>query len=468
MFVFLNKRGFATVGVIIVILFAILLGGVLVWQPWSSKEILPEMSDQGPTKTNCGSISDLTDLSTEMDCLCQAFYECKPAILDATEAYLALLNAEEVKMEILGPVGEDCKWKFSYKIHGEETRYSECIIPFLPKKLKQGQECYNQVFAPMTQIRHYENTEYCNGTLTDALLISCEDACKKRGYERGVCNTSKLGAQLPKGIKCSNRSENYAGHLASCKENGVTFPCCCYDGELKALSGDFVAFGDMGIGNLLSYERLRIIKPATCFARQDLYFNLKNTYPEGTEKIPVKVYIDNEEMDLGNYNYLKNAAAGFDMPLTFIPFGENLVYVDFPKSTPGRRIKVVVDPENIFKETNEENNSIEKIFSNEKMDLSYVSADPKGMFDMLTITIQRDKIVEYCPPFDFDLYVDGERAETTYFNFSDKLEGTIRGPKLKPGKHTIRLVIDSKNIVEESNEENNDIIFTVEVPESGE
>lgn len=204
------------------------------------------------------------------------------------------------------------------------------------------------------------------------------------------------------------------------------------------------------------------MEEAYCYMSQDLYFTLNNTFNETLESVRYKVYSNGT---LKGSDKLKRVE---DSKYEISP-GENTVYLPFNYSTPERTIEIVLDPDNYIEESNENNNSIQRTFSPEKMDIFYYSHEYNDFMDTLYITIVRDKILEYCPPFDLEVYVDGGLffGNPTFFGFSGALgqEGEVWVENLDPGTHEIELIIDTWDVVDESNEANNEPTFTVEIPE---
>jgi hypothetical protein len=288
-----------------------------------------------------------------------------------------------------------------------------------------------------------------------------------------------------KGGKICNSDENCSIALISAFDTNKCCPGICervnLPEEKLKISGDLMISGIGTNGKLMRTNCFGMAKgqateePFIFDDSQILLFNLENTFSRTfgenfKDYIEYDIYVDNNKVNLAEYSRygrLRRLTGESFMDFT-IPPGKNEVFVEFKKSIAGKRIKIVLDPNKKFLE---EPISIENIFPDEKMDISYDSIEYKTFMNQTFILLKRDKKLEECPAFMTEIYLNGERYnDAAFYGFSksdgaDELGGRVWGPKdLQPGQYEIRIVIDSTKVVDESNENNNDLTVTLTVP----
>jgi len=223
--------------------------------------------------------------------------------------------------------------------------------------------------------------------------------------------------------------------------------------------GDLSVSGDLASGWISASS---IVQP-NC-GGQELYFTLGNSFGENVELVKYDVSVDGDNY-AETYAYLLSVGNG----IKILP-GENTAYFSYNLSPPGHTVRVEVDPYNEIAESDETNNVIETTFAvGDKMDLFYAESY-KAPYGQLSVDINRDLKLDYCPPFDNEVYVDGVRHEEwshqfSGFHYKEGFQGYFRVGDFEPGTYEIRLVIDKENQVLESDETNNDVTFTVEILE---
>jgi len=259
--------------------------------------------------------------------------------------------------------------------------------------------------------------------------------------------------------------------------------CCFGNCEIEEiLSGNFDLSGDIELSGLF----LAKLKEENCWGMSGtlssgepdissprdriLYFNLKNEFEENIPKISYDLYLDGIKLDLEDYSprfnklrRLEGLSEHLGLANNYeIPPGNNVVFTEFQESVAGHTIKIVVDPE---KEYIQEPVSIETSFPQEKMDIYYDSVRYSKSMDRIFIDIMRDKVLKECSAFATEIYIDGSPyMDAKFFGFNGK-EGSVWGPKnLSSGEHTIQIILDSTNTVDESNEENNEITEVIVIP----
>jgi len=413
--------------------------------------------------TDCGDSSSGSATQQESTtCFGAGILECVSSTTQLdTEYYESAFSVE-------GSDGDQCttRWDIGEQLVDnyilEEGLYSSCThsISEFDESFSVWGEPEGGAYFTVVLLHALGNQEVCSGTLIDRINEPCEQLCGYNGYGFGTCMTDEAKSIYS---ECSYSSEENLGPVPACNPDGTwSTSCCCAATEedmlIPGMDGDLSTIGAIEIGRNYFDE----IAPANCSSSQDIYFTVHNSSTQELEDVRFELYVDNVQVELSSYASTLERVTDDWANSRVIPEGEHLVSIEFSESTPGKTIKVVLDPNDYLKETDETNNVIETTFSSEKMDLSF--SHHLDVFGDLDITITRDKILDYCPPFDIELYVDGVQDNVWFYGFdSGVLEETLWGPNLALGEHEIRFVIDPANKVDESDETNNDVTFTVTV-----
>jgi len=417
--------------------------------------------------TDCSVFSDITIAE---DCFGLALLGCNPA----TYNFDWTLDFNSV-FSVQGSNGDQCttRWEITDIKRDsaivEEGMISDCThsISVFNEEAQTSElgGTPESVAYLMMLLYHIlgANESFCQGTLVDRINSSCAEICGFKGFGFGTCMTDEAKSIYQ---ECSYGEPGYFGGVSSCAGDGTYYACCCAATEedmlIPSLGGDLYSIGEIGIG--INY--LGELREPDCQNSQDLYFTVQNTSTQTVEDVEYKLYIDDELVESGSYFADVLERVTDDWPYNKnIPEGQHIMSVPFEGHTPGKTIKIVIDPNDKIKETDETNNVIETTFSSEKMDLSFFHQ--LGVYGDLFITLTRDKILNYCPPFEAELYVNGVQEPVNFYGFT---AGTIEeiligGPELSVGEHEIRVVIDPENKVDESDESNNDVTFSITVEE---
>jgi hypothetical protein len=250
--------------------------------------------------------------------------------------------------------------------------------------------------------------------------------------------------------------------------NTADTPACCLgkcEERFTADKNDFIIMGPLKVAWVSNPEKGFETPDCGDVGYQVLFFLIRSTFSEKVGPVEFALYVDGKKQGPPSYyGTLDVIGRKWEEPEYIMP-GDNTVYTFFNMQPAGHTIKIVVDPANEIAESNENNNVVERRFDLQTMDLSIGSVEYDAWMEMIIVKIKRDKELYYCPSFRREIYVDGNLLEHTdsFFGFKG-LQGDLEIYYEEPGVHEIKVVLDTDNVVEESNEANNEATFTITVP----
>jgi len=297
------------------------------------------------------------------------------------------------------------------------------------------------------------NDQICGSSLLDAIDSSscCPSTCITPQSNPCYGITCSANEKCVEGnciLKTCSEQSGYIcganktcnGSLLSTSDSGncCSISCTEITTESTDIIGGEISFKDTCIGNHYSLE-----------------FTTTSTGTTETNKVNYDVYYDSQKLYSHYINHTPETTMNIIMQQ---PYEKNLI---------GHTVKVILDPENLISEINENNNTIERQFTGPLVDLYGEDLKYQDSLKWIIFDLYRAPTIDYCVPFNIDYYVDEQKVGTSPSPFtsaeSDSRLNWFYVYELSSGSHELKVVIDSTNNIEESNESNNILITTIEV-----
>lgn len=311
-----------------------------------------------------------------------------------------------------------------------------------------------------------ENSATCSADCTDT--STCGDGvCQSNEYCYS-CSSDCGACGCVEDWSCSGWSACVnKQQTRTCTDNAS---CGTTSTKPSVVQSCSTATGDLSIEGNLTIHGIGTdgaFSTPNCSKNQVLSFTLINTTNQTISNLPIQLTLDGVTISptwASSFAYrhvIPNTGVG---PYQFPP-GTHTAYILFNHTVwNNHAIQITVDPTNIVDETDETNNSVGSGFTGNLMDLSVGTMRYDSTFNKVFIPIQRSG-TDDCPVFNSVIYVDGVLVDDDpgFYGFTGTSPSDVWGPSLSSGTHDVRIVIDTGNVFEESNEANNDVTQTITV-----